>query len=272
MSNNSGFTSAYIDSISNKLGNIANSVSTVADNIGAGSGIGGIGGSNSNASPAAIIRQNNTYKKAFQEAKDTMGKAPLDLSLAEKNYYLYNDGKAGGANIYNKLIMDRFAKSAQEFRVNSIEMQQQFMADLSQALKQYQAQTLFLAQSKKLLKTRKAEHEALIKKINYYQKIVQTSERKVVYENKNMDTLYTYRRLMIFVYYAAMIIFILFGNFIPDKLYLKSSVWLILVIVSIIPLILNIGIKWLFMIYETLSYWFGDIGGSVNTHLEGPPS
>ena len=27
----------------------------------------------------------------------------------------------------------------------------------------------------------------------------------------------------------------------------------------VIPLILNIGIKWLFLIYETLSYWFGEL-------------
>ena len=232
---------------------------TVVNSIGLGTGIGPIGGSNSPASKTAIAEQNDKYLKDFEAAKVVMDNAPLDLSRAEKNYYLYNNGKAGGYNIYNTLIMDRFATTAQEFRTNSIDLQQQFMSDLSQALKQYQAQTIFLTQSMKLLQTRTAEHNDLLKNVNYYQKIVQTSERKVVYENKNMDSLYTYRRLMFFIYYAAIIIFIIFGNFIPDKLYSKQSVWLIIVILSIIPLILNIGIKWLFLIYETLSYWFGEL-------------
>jgi hypothetical protein len=64
---------------------------------------------------------------------------------------------------------------------------------------------------------------------------------------------------MIFVYYAALIGFIIFGNFIPDQLYLKYTVWIVLVIVAVIPIILNIVIKWLFIFYDLLSYWFGEL-------------
>ena len=64
---------------------------------------------------------------------------------------------------------------------------------------------------------------------------------------------------MMFIYYAAIIGYIIFGNFIPDQLYLKYTVWLILIIVSIIPIILNIVIKWLFIFYDLLSYWFGEL-------------
>ena len=64
---------------------------------------------------------------------------------------------------------------------------------------------------------------------------------------------------MIFIYYAALIGFIIFGNFVPDQMYLKYTIWIILVIVAIIPIILNIVIKWLFIFYDLLSYWFGEL-------------
>jgi hypothetical protein len=263
------FTEEEIAAMENKVQVMADQIAVVASGIGTGAT--GIANSTHSTSPEERARLNNEYKAAWDTAKTTLADAPMELSQTEKNYYVYNGGNPNGNDIYDKLIIDRFATTAREFRINSIEMQQQFMADLSQALRQYQAEVTFLAQSQKLLKTRQSEHQSLIKNINYYQKILQTSERKVVYENKNMNSLYTYRRLMIFIYYAALIGFIIFGNFIPDKLYLNYTVWLIIVIVSIIPVILNILVKWLFVFYDLLSYWFGNLPiKDVYTNLGNP--
>ena len=204
--------------------------------------------------------QRNAYLKTkYDEEQEKYNSAPIDLSRAEKNYYVYNEGNSGGNNAYNELIIDRFSATAQQFKQNSISMQQEFMGNLSQSLKQYQSSVIFKDQLKNLLKMRENEKKSLIKNINYYKKIVQTSERKVVYENKNMDTLYIYRRLMIFVYYGIIICFIVFGNFIPDQLYKKYSVWLVLIIAAIFPIILNMITMWLFILYDTLTYWFSDI-------------
>lgn len=204
-------------------------------------------------------KQGNYLKKIYDDKKTVLENAPIELSQAEKNYYIYNDGKNGGQQIYTEFITTRFGENATQFKQNTIEKQQQFMADLSQDLKQYQSDLIFQTQIKKLLKLREKEKADLTNNINYYQTVLQTSERKTVYENKNMDNLYLYRRMMLFVYYAGIICFILFGNFIPDKLYEKYIVWLFIVIASIMPIILNILIKWLFIIYDTIAYMFADL-------------
>jgi hypothetical protein len=204
-------------------------------------------------------KRNNYLKKKLETEKTNYYNAPIDLSRAEKNYYIYNNGESGGERAYSQVIIDRFSKTADQFKQNSIEMQQEFMAGLSQSIKQYQAALLFQKQMDNLLQLRQNEQKNLIKNINYYQTILQTSERKVVYENKNMDNLYTYRRIMVFLYYAALICFIIFGNFIPDKLYTKQSVWIVIIIAAIIPIILNIVIMWLYILYDTVSYWFADL-------------
>lgn len=182
-----------------------------------------------------------------------------ELGRAEKNYYEYNKGENGGEAKYQTLIFDRYATTAKEFRINSIEKQQDFAGNLSRALKQYQGQLVFLKQSNELLNTRKKQQKDLITKINKYESILQTSQRKVEYENKNSDSLFLYRRLMLFIYYSAVIGYILFGNFIPDQLYKNYTVWFIIFIAIIMPLILNLTVKWMFVMYDAISYWFADL-------------
>ena len=195
-------------------------------------------------------------QKIYKATKRNMQLAPLELSLAEKNIYEYNNGESGGDARYQALIIDRFATTAQELQQNSVEKQQEYMSDLAQALRQYQAQQLFAIRTNELLKTRIKDNTDLKKKLEVYHRILHTSQRKVVYENKDMSNIYMWRRVMLFFYYGAIIVYIIFGNFIPDKLYTQYSVWLLIVIACIVPVILNILMKWLFVIGDVISYWF----------------
>ena len=204
-------------------------------------------------------KRNSFLETKLSAAKTAYASAPLDLSRAEKNYYEFNGGENGGEDIYNKMIIDRFATTAEQFKQNSIEKQQDFMADLAQILKQYEGEVLFAAREEDLLGVRLKEYADLLKKINKYQAIVQTSQRKVAYEYKDMDSLYLYRRIMLFLYYSVIVIYIIFGNFIPDKLYLKKTVWLMIIIAAIVPIIFNICIKWLFIFADAFSYWYSDV-------------
>ena len=194
-------------------------------------------------------------KGKLNAAKRNYQDAPLQLSLAEKNVYEYNDGDSGGDFIYTNTIVDRFAGTAQELRTNSIDKQQEFLANLTQALRQYQAQSLLLLRTKELLETRVKQNADLTQKIELFTRILQTNERKAVYEIKDTNNIYTFRRIMIFIYYAAVIGYIIFSNFIPDKLYMKFSVWMIIVIASIIPIILNMVMRWVFIIGDVIAYW-----------------
>ena len=204
-------------------------------------------------------KHNMKLAKILVDAQKTNLNSPLELSLAEKNFYEYNEGDEGGETIYNNLIIDRFAKTAEELRKNSVEKQQEFMIELSQNLKQYKTDTNALERNKQLLATRQKEQRDLIKNINILDRIVKTNERKVVYEEKDTDGLYTYRRILLFFYYSAIVGYIIFANFIPDKLYMKYSVWLVIIIAAVIPIILNILIKWMFIIGDVVYYWAKEI-------------
>ena len=198
-------------------------------------------------------------KKVLDDKKDRLNELPFEIGRAEKNYYEFNKGVPGGDNNYKSLIYDRYATTADEFRRNSIEKQQDYATEISRALKQYHSQKMLSKQSDNLLKIRRKEHKELINKINKYESILETSERKVVYENKNSDSLFLYRRIMLFIYYTAIIGYIIFGNFIPDKLYNNYTIWGIIFIAIIMPIILNMVIKWMFVMYDAVSYWFAEL-------------
>ena len=210
-------------------------------------------------SPKYIKKKNEEYKRKWTDASNNYTNAPFELSLAEKNFYVYNSGEPGGDDIYNMTIIDRFANTANDLRQNSIDKQQEFMANLTESLNQYQGEILFSERTVQLLQVRQKENADLLKKMEMYERILQTSERKVVYEVKDADSLHTWRRGMLFLYYTAIVCYIIFGNFIPDKLYNNKSVWLIIVIVSLIPIILNLVIKWIFIIFSVLGYWFNEL-------------
>jgi len=238
-------TQTFMDVISSKIGDLSKGLSEALLNI-------------------RLTPGSDSYKKIhtkqlrdkYNASKQTYEHAPLDLSLAEKNMYEYNSGNEGGDMVYTSLIVDRFATTAKELQQNSIEKQQEFMANLAQALRQHQAQTVLLNRTEELLQTRQKENDDLNNKIELYNKLLHTNQRKVVYELKDSSSLYTWRRVILFFYYGAIIVYIIFGNFIPDKLYSKVSVWLIIIILCVIPIILNLIMKWIFVIGEVIGYWF----------------
>jgi hypothetical protein len=209
-------------------------------------------------SPVYIRNTQNKLKQKWTDASNNYRDAPFELSLAEKNYYQYNNGGNAkeGEDTYNVIIFDRFANTAEELKRNSIDKQQEFMADLTQSLKQYQGEKISAKRTVQLLETRQQENADLLKKQEMYNRILQTNERKVVYEINDTSSLYTWRRVMLFLYYSAIVCYIIFGNFIPDKLYVNKTIWLIIVIASLIPIILNLIIKWVFIIGDVLAYWF----------------
>lgn len=204
-------------------------------------------------------KRENALKNKWDRANTNYNNAPEDLSRAEKNYYVFNKGDNGGEKVYDNIIIDRFATTAKELRENSIEKQQDYMNNLSHMLKQYQGEKQFVVRAEELVNVREKEKKELIKKINKYEAILQTNERKVIYEHKDMDSLYTYRRVMLFLYYSVIVCYIIFGNFIPDKKYKNYSIWAVIIIAVIFPIILNIMMKWLFITYDAISYWLAEI-------------
>lgn len=204
------------------------------------------------------LKETTRLEQLKNTAEENKNNANAYISRAEKNLYLYKNNN--NETDYNSYIFDRFAtKSRGEFRNNSIEKQQQYMRDVSQLLKQYQTEYDLFKNNKKLFVDRQKQNEALKMKLNKYEGTVQTSERKVMYEYKDMETMHLFRRVLLFFYYGIIVLYLVFGRFIPEQQYLQKSVWIILLIALCIPLMLDLVVKWIFILKDYVGYWLADI-------------
>ena len=130
---------------------------------------------------------------------------------------------------------------------------------IAQLLKQYRLEETAYKISTNLFNKLKTENDELVHKLDIYKRVLNTNERKVVYVSNSTNNLFLYRKILVFVYYFIIIGYIVFGNFIPDKLYNKTMSWVIILLMASIPLILNILIRWVIVTYDVLKYWFSDI-------------
>lgn len=197
-------------------------------------------------------RKGDAYKQQWDLAKKNYKKAPEDITQAEKNYYIYDKGYGA----YKDMLYNRYAKTAAEFKKTSNQKHAELQAELQDLLANHDAGTIYLKRMNELLKIKLAEKEELDKKIDAYIGFTETSGRKVIYENRERDTLTTYRQGLIYLFFAIVILYIVFGKFIPDKAYKKWQVWILISLFIILPyFLIDRIVKMLYAVYHYFASW-----------------
>ena len=207
---------------------------------------------------AAVINGGNTNNNLLNEFNDmttVYDNASTNLARAEKNYKI---STAGGVSQYNDLINTRISDELDEVENIIIDDYKNNMNFIDQIAKQFKSEILALRNARTGYNNLLIENAILTKKLDAYSKILNTNERKTVYELQNMKNLYLYRRVLFFIYYLLIAQYIFFGEFIPKKLYTDYTYLVILLIVIIFPFILNTLISWTIMCINALHFWFDD--------------
>lgn len=197
-------------------------------------------------------RKGDAYKQKWDLAKKNYKKAPEEILQAEKNYYLYDKGYGA----YKEMLYDRYAKTAAEFKTSSNKKHAELKEELDELLNNYDAGTIYLKRMNELLKIKLAEKEELEKKIDNYIGYTETNGRKVIYEDRARDSLTFYRQGLLYLFFFIVIFYIVFGNFIPDKMYKKWHVWLVFLMFIVVPyFLIDWTVKMLFAIYHYAKSW-----------------
>ncbi len=197
-------------------------------------------------------RKGDAFKQKWDLAKKNYKKAPEEIQQAEKNYYLYDKGYGA----YKEMLYDRYAKTAAEFKTASNKKHAELQAELQELLASYNAGTIYLKRMNELLQIKLAEKEDLEKKIDAYIGYTETNGRKVIYEDRERNTLTLYRQGLLYLFFAIVILYIVFGNFIPEQKYKKWHVWLILLMFIVVPyFLLDRVVKMVFALYQYGKSW-----------------
>lgn len=212
----------------------------------------------SNSLPAVVASigvNTNNLQNEFADMKTVYDNASINLARAEKNYILSTEG---GVSNYNTLLNTNISGELDEVEYIIIDDYKNNMNFIDQIAKQFKSEISSLRNARTGYDNLLIENAILTKKLDAYSKILNTNERKTVYELQNMKNLYLYRRVLFFIYYLLIAVYIFFGDFIPKKLYTDYTYLAVLLIMIIFPFILNTIISWTIMCINALHFWLDD--------------
>lgn len=185
-------------------------------------------------------------KKKWQKSEQQYKDLPEQIELNEKKYYTLDRGEEYyRSNILKKKYEEHIRKweNDQQGKFNDVK---KLMTTL---LNNYKAETIAESRINQLYHDVLEKNKALKRDINNYYKKTFTNERKVYYENMEIDNMEWYRNIIKVVYYALLGFYVLFGSFITNDHYKNWKVWLLIVLYIGFPFVLRYLIDLVLDIY-----------------------
>jgi hypothetical protein len=177
-----------------------------------------------------------------------------EIEQAKKNYYLY----AGGENAYNAVKSSEYAQSAADYQNDATNEMNQLQDQISDSLERYTYNTEHIQSLNELYAIKVKKNNEIENKIDEYNKITFTSQRKIVYENHDMTRIQTYHKIVIFIYYGLFLYYLVDGNFFSDKLYNDKIMVSVFLFYLLFPFILKFVVRKIFDLANAISYAFNN--------------
>jgi hypothetical protein len=199
-------------------------------------------------------KKTEDLKKKMLDAEKRGKNSNQEIELAKKNYYTY----IGGEPAYDNIKLSEYTQYTSDYAQTENSNKSELDSEMEELLERYEFDTEHISSINELLVIKQEENKVLETKIDDYEKLTFTSQRKVVYENHDMTRIMTYNKILVFIYYGLFIYYLATGNFFSDKLYKDSKLVAILLIYLIFPFTLHFLIQKLFDIKNIISYFFNN--------------
>lgn len=191
-------------------------------------------------------------KQKWDLAQNNLKNAPQEVNVAEKNYYSFTKGVGG----YDSILTSKNTQNADEFKKNAILKHTGLNQELNTLLQTYETNSLYLEKMEELLKLKLEEQKELKRDIDQYIAGVQTNDRKVIYQNNDMNWLDTSRKVLLFIYWAIFLIYFIFSDFFAYERYNEKKSWVLILGYLIFPFLLNWFVKQLFALSAYITHLF----------------
>lgn len=149
----------------------------------------------------------SNLRRSWLNAKQVELSAPGIVSEAEKKYYVFTKGEVG----YKDMLVNRYRKIANTKKSKAEKNHKDLMDDLEALIKDYEAEDSTLIRMRELLRIRLNENKQLRKTIDDDIAAVQTSDRRVVYENWAGEWLGKVRALIKSIYWVLLVFYFLYN-------------------------------------------------------------
>lgn len=198
-----------------------------------------------------IARRIADAKADWLQAKRIAQQAPGRAAYYEKQYIIARSPK--GATAYKDLLETRYGGEAKEWAKATLERHATAMQDMQFMRMDYEAAYKALPRIRELSMLREREEEALRLAIRQREGGARAGDRRVVYEERELGNLQTFRTVMIVLLYVILVAWLLFSSFFRDQMYRMWFVWLGILIYAAWPWIA----PWLARRLVSLRAWVG---------------
>lgn len=167
----------------------------------------------------------------YVDAEENVRNAPNKLDNAEKEYYLSVYGQAE----YNNILMNRYKKEINTKNSNEMNSFNDKKKNILLLLENYNKNISLNNKLDELIKTTLDENNDLIEKIDKINTNINTNERRVYYDDKQVEKISFFKKIVTYILLIIYIIFFIILIFSKKEL-LNIKIVILFTILLIIPL------------------------------------
>ena len=190
-------------------------------------------------------------RQKWENAKKTQKNAPQATLEAQKNYLIASEGVQG----YHNTMFNYYSKVADELKDKSKSSNADFLKDMDNLISEYSLDEINIDKLKDLLQVRLKQNKSYKQKLDASNKIVQTNDRKVVYENWAKQGLTTTAIILYIIYAVIYIVFIVVTVKNPNFDFKNYKSYISIIIFLIIPFIIKYIALLIKYIYNNLNFY-----------------
>ena len=188
-------------------------------------------------------------KTKYESAKKNITKGPENLAEARKNYFVYAFGDKYNNDFNEKL----YTKEAND-KVKMMEKQHsENVKEIQSLIDDYESAYVYKDNMGDLSQKYENENKSLKKKIDDNEKEKATNDRKVYYENQQIDNIKYYKSLIKIVYWVTLILYTFI--FLYDGFYKDLKMDAILILLYIYPFVIDKVISKLIFVISYLKQY-----------------
>ena len=192
-------------------------------------------------------------RRKWIAAKKTLETAPSNVESTEETYYVFDKGEVG----YKQMLFDRYTKIANSKKNNAIKNHKLLINELKTLVSDYTAESLSYKKLKEFLKVRLKENKHITDSVDKNVGVVQTNDRRVVYEEFAHEWLHTVKTIFIILYIILVFSLLYTGSFIKNKRYTTISGIIQLFFLILFPFLVYYIVFIGNVLYNKIS-WYSD--------------
>ena len=188
-------------------------------------------------------------KKKWETSEKDYKNLPEEIKVNERNYYTMYKGEE---YYRNNILKNKYQEYILDWKEDQLNKFHDVKSLITTTFDNYKSQNISKSRINELYQDVLQKNTALKNDIDDYYKKTFTNERRVYYENNEIDNLQFYTTILKVLYYGLLIIYILFGSFFKNKDYKNWKILLIIILYIFFPFSIMVLIKSSLNIYNGL--------------------